>query len=134
MTICNHKSVTDRRTETGDIRIRVRDVQAATARVMGVPLEAVRRSNGPHVQERQLAMMLAIELTEKSVPDIAVHFACEHSTVLHAQKKVRQRFDVDARLRAKADRICVEAALEAARFIEAMRRAALPQANQGRSA
>lgn len=116
------------------IRIRVRDVQVATARVMGVPVQALRQSYGPHVNERQLAMMLSAELTGKGKPDIAVHFACTHATIIHAVAKVRKRLRLDRDLRLKVDRICVEATIEASRFIESMRRAALPQANTGRSA
>lgn len=115
------------------VRIRVRDVQVATALVMGVPVRSLRQSYGPHVNERQLAMMLSAEITGRGTPFIAAQFFCEHSTIIHAVAKVRKRMRMDRGLRLAADRICVEAEIEAERFLETMRRAALPQANQGRS-
>ena len=119
---------------TGDVRIRVRDVMTAASKVLNIPRETLRAGYGPHVAARQLAMALAVELTDKTLVDIAFVFGCDHTTIHHAQVRVRGRLRDDAELRAKADRIRVEAAISAARFIETMRRAALPQANQQRSA
>lgn len=121
-------------TAIGDVRIRVRDVISATARITGVPSTAFRTPYGRHVLYRQLAMALAVELTAKPRTDIAVVFGCEHTTVKYAERQMRARLRGDRDLAAIADRIRVAAAVDAAVFVETMRRAALPQPNTGRSA
>ena len=52
------------------------------------------------VRPRQMAMALAKELTRHSLPEIGQAFGGrDHTTVLHAQKVVRELIEVDARAR-----------------------------------
>ncbi len=51
------------------------------------------------VRPRQIAMALAKELTQHSLPEIGRAFGKDHTTVLHAHKKVRELRDADEKLR-----------------------------------
>jgi len=52
------------------------------------------------VQARQIAMYLARELTDSSLPDLGEKFGRDHSTVLHACKKIRAEMEDSAELAA----------------------------------
>jgi chromosomal replication initiator protein len=61
-------------------------------------LSSKRRSRSL-ARPRQIAMALAKELTEHSLPEIGRAFDKDHTTVLHACKKVRELRDEDSRIR-----------------------------------
>jgi chromosomal replication initiator protein len=48
---------------------------------------------------RQVAMALARELTEHSLPDIGQAFEKDHTTVLHADRKIKELRESDLRIR-----------------------------------
>jgi chromosomal replication initiator protein len=57
-------------------------------------------------QSRQLAMYLARELTDASLPAIGRAFGGrDHSTVLHALRRAAQRIESDADYRARLERL-----------------------------
>ena len=59
-----------------------------------------KRRNRQITRPRQLAMMLAKELTSKSLPDIGDAFGGrDHTTVLHACRKVKQLIEEDAKIK-----------------------------------
>jgi chromosomal replication initiator protein len=67
------------------------EIQAAAAAAVGVPVESlIAHDRRPRVAlARQVAMYLARELTDASLPTIGRHFGGRnHSTVLHALKRV----------------------------------------------
>jgi len=74
------------RTVSGYYNIRVAD------------LSSKRRSRSL-ARPRQIAMALAKELTEHSLPEIGRAFDKDHTTVLHACKKVRELREDDPRIR-----------------------------------
>jgi chromosomal replication initiation ATPase DnaA len=136
-------------TDEGAVRIRIADVQAATAAAFGLPDTIMRCPRGgggvtgAAALARQLAMALAVEMTHRTLPDIGPYFGCDHSGIARARDRIAVRLRASPDLRATAARIRTEAALRAIDFHNEMRRcadetraavAALPQANQGRSA
>lgn len=54
---------------------------------------------------RQIAMFLARELTGASLPQIGRHFARDHTTVLHAQKKILALASVNPRVAKYLDEV-----------------------------
>ena len=83
----------------GHAPTQVRDVQVAAAKAFGVTVEELCSSSrsarvaGP----RQIAMYLARELTDASLPAIGRQFGGrDHSTVLHACKRAAARIEHDA--------------------------------------
>jgi chromosomal replication initiator protein len=87
------------------------EIQAAAAEAVGVPVESlIAHDRRPRVAlARQVAMYLARELTNASFPTIGRHFGGRnHSTVLHAHKRVtsdlgRRQETRDAVDRARAE-------------------------------
>ena len=61
-------------------------------------LSSKRRSRSL-ARPRQIAMALAKELTEHSLPEIGRSFDKDHTTVLHACKKVKELREADSRIR-----------------------------------
>ena len=61
-------------------------------------LSSKRRSRSL-ARPRQIAMALAKELTEHSLPEIGRSFDKDHTTVLHACKKVKELRETDSRIR-----------------------------------
>ncbi len=57
------------------------------------------------VRPRQIAMTLAKELTEHSLPEIGEAFARDHTTVLHACRVVRKLVETDGRTREDWDKL-----------------------------
>jgi chromosomal replication initiator protein len=73
-------------------------IQAATAVEFGVPAASLTaKDRRPHVAlARQVAMYLARELTDDSLPAIGAAFGGRnHSTVLHAHRKVARQIEND---------------------------------------
>ena len=59
-----------------------------------------KRRNRQITRPRQMAMALAKELTNMSLPEIGDAFGGrDHTTVLHAQRKVQELVATDARVR-----------------------------------
>lgn len=74
--------------------IRVEDIQRATAAYYNIPLSSMLSECRAHrfSHPRQVAMLLARELTGHSLPDIGRRFGGrDHTTVLYAPQAVRRR-------------------------------------------
>jgi chromosomal replication initiator protein len=69
----------------------IETIQAATAEAYGLSRERMlARDRSPKVAlARQVAMFLARELTDETLPEIGRGFARNHATVIHAHKRVR---------------------------------------------
>ena len=80
------------------VRHSVEDVQAATCEAFGVTREElVSGSRSPRVTwPRQVAMYLSRELTDQTLPAIGRAFGRDHTTVLHACKRVADRLAEDS--------------------------------------
>jgi chromosomal replication initiation ATPase DnaA len=67
-------------------KIRVRDVVGATAIVTGVPRKQILGSarHRDTVRARQIAMIMARRLTDRSFLDVGHQFGRDHSTVMHS--------------------------------------------------
>jgi chromosomal replication initiator protein len=87
----------------------LRDIQAATCEQFSLaPDELLSAARTRRVAwPRQLAMYLARELTAESLPAIGRHFGGrDHTTVLHAWRRTRERLDSDSATRAAVDELC----------------------------
>lgn len=68
-------------------------------------IKSARRTDNV-VKPRQIAMYLAKELTQRSLPDIGRRFGGrDHTTVLHAVRKIRENIKTDAGLAAQIEAI-----------------------------
>jgi len=67
-------------------------------------LSSKRRSRSV-ARPRQVAMALAKELTEHSLPEIGEAFSRDHTTVLHACRVVRELLETDGKLREDWDKL-----------------------------
>jgi chromosomal replication initiator protein len=86
----------------------VEQIQAAVADRLDIPLEKILSpSRAAEVaRARQVAMYLSRELTDLSLPAIAVAFnRRDHTTVLHAVRRVEQRALEDSRLSRTLDEL-----------------------------
>ncbi len=78
------------------------NIQKSVADYFRVPLGELlgKKRQRSLVRPRQMAMALAKELTRHSLPEIGLAFGGrDHTTVLHAQRVVREWIEVDARAR-----------------------------------
>jgi len=94
----------DRETET----VSIKSITSAVARQLGVKSSDMRSGSRRQniVRARSLAMWLARQLTDSSLTHIGEAFGGrDHSTVLHAIRKMDSSFDDDADLRRAADQI-----------------------------
>ncbi len=83
-------------------------IQAATAEVFGVaPASLVAQDRRPRIAlARQVAMYLVRELTDESLPSIGAGFGGRnHSTVVHALRRVPQRMDADTDVRVAVEKL-----------------------------
>lgn len=88
--------------------IDVMDIQKYVAQAYGVPPESLRgkRRTNTVANARQIAMYLTKELTTLTVVEIGRRFGNrDHSTVLHAVKKVRQLMAESAEVRSRIDQM-----------------------------
>ena len=93
------------------------DIQTAAAVAVGVSAESlIAHDRTPRaVLARQVAMYLAREMTDASLPAIGRHFGGRnHSTVLHAYRRVASDIDKRSETRAAVDRARAELAGDAA--------------------
>lgn len=54
---------------------------------------------------RQVAMFLAREMTEASLPQIGEHFGRSHTTVLHGCNKIEEEIDADPVLASRIQKL-----------------------------
>ncbi len=83
-------------------------IQAATAEAFGVaPAALLAQDRRPRIAlARQVAMYLVRELTGESLPSIgAVFGGRNHSTVLHALRRVPKRMDTDTEVRSAVEKL-----------------------------
>ncbi len=83
---------------SGDPRaVTVADIQAVVAEAFGVSVADIRsaRRSQQYVRPRQIAMYLARELTDASLPRIGDGFCRDHTTVLYAVRRVAERIRED---------------------------------------
>ena len=111
------------------LRIRVRDIQAAAAEVFGVPLDAMTTDNrrAAWAFPRQVAMHVAVDLTDQSWPEIAARFGGrDHTTLRHAYHEIasRRRRPGGSQLEIQIAQIKAGAARRAIAFRDRMRKAA----------
>lgn len=92
----------------GRVSYTIRDIQEAVSEFYGVEridLISARRTL-PIVTYRQIAMYLAKSLTRSSFPQIGRQFGGrDHSTALHAVRKIERRMISDEKLRSDIDQI-----------------------------
>jgi chromosomal replication initiator protein len=84
----------------------VHDVQLACCELFGISLEdLLSRGRATRVTwPRQVAMYLARELTDTTLPSLGRQFGGrDHTTVLHAHQRITRRLDEDERTRATVD-------------------------------
>ncbi len=87
----------------------VEEIQSATCEQFGISSdELLSTARAPRVAwPRQLAMYLSRELTEESLPAIGRHFGGrDHTTVLHAWRRVGSRISSDDTSREAVEKLC----------------------------
>ena len=74
--------------------VSVQDIQEAVARYYHISLEDLKgkKRTKTIVEPRQIAMYLARELTNSSLPKLGTEFGKDHSTVLHAYDKINEEY------------------------------------------
>ncbi|MDX6570293.1 MAG: chromosomal replication initiator protein [Gaiellales bacterium] len=83
---------------SGDPRaVTVADIQVVVGEAFGVSVADIRsaRRSQHYVRPRQIAMYLARELTDQSLPRIGDSFCRDHTTVLYAVRRVTERIRED---------------------------------------
>lgn len=82
-------------------------IQEEVAREFEVPLEALLSSwrTRPVAWPRQIAMLLAREMTGHSYPMIAHRFGRDHATIIKGSRKAKQRIAADEELAARVEAI-----------------------------
>ncbi len=112
-------------------KLRVWEIQRVTANHFGVTCSDLQmtRKTGDLVLPRHVAMYLAKQLTPKSLPAIGRCFGRDHSTVLHAVRKIDALLPHDAELAAHV--ACIREALSDA-GAPVMSRAWMPRHAGGR--
>jgi len=81
-------------------KVHIGDIQKITAEFYGLTvadLKSTRRERRI-ARPRQLAMYLAKQMTTLSLPDIAMHFGRDHTTIMHAVKQIDYLLQTDAQL------------------------------------
>ena len=74
--------------------VSVQDIQEAVARYYHISLDDLKgkKRTKSIVEPRQIAMYLARELTNSSLPKLGTEFGKDHSTVLHAYDKINEEY------------------------------------------
>ncbi len=81
-------------------KVHIADIQKTTADFYGLTvadLKSTRRERRI-ARPRQLAMYLAKQMTTLSLPDIALHFDRDHTTIMHAVKQIDYLLQTDNQL------------------------------------
>jgi chromosomal replication initiator protein len=93
----------------GQRRRTVAEIQAATCKLFGISSEELlsKARTARLAWPRQLAMFLARELTDQSLPAIGRQFGGrDHTTVLHACRRTSARIEADGDSREAVERLC----------------------------
>ena len=88
--------------------IPIEKIQKEVSKFYGVTIKEIQstKRNQDIVLARQVAMYLARELTDNSLPKIGKEFGGrDHSTVLHAYNKIKNMLEQDDSLRIEMDTI-----------------------------
>lgn len=88
-------------------KITVEQIQRAAAQAFGITMEellGIRRS-WKYARPRQVAMMLSRELTKRSLPNIGQMFNRDHTTVLHALRRIPELCRTNQALQKKVEQI-----------------------------
>jgi chromosomal replication initiator protein len=96
-------------TPPGQSRRTIGDIQAATCAQFGISSDELlsTKRSADIAWPRQLAMYLARELTEESLPAIGRHFGGrDHTTVLHAWRRARARISSDEASQEAVHKLC----------------------------
>ena len=82
-------------------KVTIDNIMATVAKYYNIPTKDLRspRRSRMLARPRQVAMALARELTEHSLPDIGKAFEKDHTTVLHADRKIKELRETDLRIR-----------------------------------
>ena len=80
--------------------VSVQDIQEAVARYYHISLEDLKgkKRTKSIVEPRQIAMYLARELTNSSLPKLGTEFGKDHSTVLHAYDKINEEYKLQGEI------------------------------------
>jgi Bacterial dnaA protein helix-turn-helix len=83
----------------------IRDVQTAVAARFGLRPEQMLGLNRARIvsHPRQIAMFLAREMTGLSLPRIGRHFARDHTTILHAVRRIKTAMAADPGIAAQVE-------------------------------
>lgn len=81
--------------------VTIDNIMATVSKYYSIPVKELRsqRRSRSLARPRQIAMALARELTNHSLPEIGTAFEKDHTTVLHADRKVRELRETDVRIR-----------------------------------
>ncbi|MGQ0619727.1 MAG: chromosomal replication initiator protein DnaA [Panacagrimonas sp.] len=82
-------------------KVTIDNIMSTVAKYYNIPVKDLRspRRSRMLARPRQVAMALARELTEHSYPDIGEAFEKDHTTVLHASRKIEELRQTDLRIR-----------------------------------
>ena len=86
----------------GDVQVRrskIEAIQRAVAHLFGMPVEELRQNSTQRAvtMPRQIAMYLAKQMTDASLPEIGRHFGGKHhTTVMHSIAKVEEERRTDS--------------------------------------
>jgi chromosomal replication initiator protein len=82
-------------------KVTIDNIMSTVSKYYNIPLKDLRspRRSRMLARPRQVAMALARELTEHSLPDIGEAFEKDHTTVLHADRKIKELRQTDLRIR-----------------------------------
>lgn len=82
-------------------KVTIDNIMSTVAKYYNIPVKDLRspRRSRMLARPRQVAMALARELTEHSLPDIGEAFEKDHTTVLHADRKIKELRQTDIRIR-----------------------------------
>ncbi|MGB0955327.1 MAG: chromosomal replication initiator protein DnaA [Panacagrimonas sp.] len=81
--------------------VTIDNIMATVSKYYNIPVKELRsqRRSRSLARPRQIAMALARELTDHSLPEIGAAFEKDHTTVLHADRKIKQLRQTDIRIR-----------------------------------
>ncbi|MBR4926768.1 MAG: chromosomal replication initiator protein DnaA [Alphaproteobacteria bacterium] len=80
--------------------VHITDIQRMTAVFYGLTIADLKSTRRERriARPRQLAMYMAKQMTTLSVPDIALHFGRDHTTIMHAVKQIENLLKRDHKL------------------------------------
>ena len=82
-------------------KVTIENIMSTVAKYYGIPPKELRSARRSRMlaRPRQMAMALARELTEHSLPDIGQAFEKDHTTVLHADRKIKELRETESKIR-----------------------------------